>query len=494
MATELTKEQKAEIRRKELAILKAQNQMLEEAKENIRNTNKLDEVGKIAALNSVDRAIEENGKMAEVAYKATKKEMDNIKFKEANPYYREKYEERLKVKGLSDDELHNKNKESNATVETKEITKKRRHTSKSEKKEFSQDIDLETKLMQQSYIKDDKEIVKENEETYVPPVITKEIKEEKEETEKPTNSGDYDFDFSSIPSYVQYDVIPLPSKGQCYAHKIGRVPVAYLTASDENLIASPNMYRDGKVIDVILDRKILDKRVKASELCKGDRDAIILWLRATGYGTKFPITATNPETNKQYNIDFDLSTLEYYPFDLKGDENGYFDYKTENGTNIKFKVLSYNEEEELKKNMINDRLSISAFNAVNYLNSLQECMNNFNNLNEEDERSVKDCILDLKDIIGENVKLNESEKKEYEEVITKQMIKYTMSVDGNDNRGYIENYINNMRAKDAYAYRTYVLNNKPGVDFNITIKIPESDGGGSFTTFLAIDDTIFLNI
>ena len=181
MATELTKEQKAEIRRKELAILKAQNQMLEEAKENIRNTNKLDEVGKIAALNSVDRAIEENGKMAEVAYKATKKEMDNIKFKEANPYYREKYEERLKVKGLSDDELHNKNKESNATVETKEITKKRRHTSKSEKKEFSQDIDLETKLMQQSYIKDDKEIVKENEETYVPPVITKEIKEEKEE-------------------------------------------------------------------------------------------------------------------------------------------------------------------------------------------------------------------------------------------------------------------------------------------------------------------------
>ena len=51
-----------------------------------------------------------------------------------------------------------------------------------------------------------------------------------------------------------------------------------------------------------------------------------------------------------------------------------------------------------------------------------------------------------------------------------------------------------MRAKEAYAYRTYVMNNKPGVDFNITVNIPESDGGGSFDTFLTTDDTIFLNI
>ena len=84
--------------------------------------------------------------------------------------------------------------------------------------------------------------------------------------------------------------------------------------------------------------------------------------------------------------------------------------------------------------------------------------------------------------------------KQYEEVITKQMIKYTVSVNGDTDRTYIENYINNMRAKEAYAYRTYVMNNKPGVDFNITVNIPESDGGGSFDTFLTIDDTIFLNI
>ena len=35
---------------------------------------------------------------------------------------------------------------------------------------------------------------------------------------------------------------------------------------------------------------------------------------------------------------------------------------------------------------------------------------------------------------------------------------------------------------------------RPGVDFNFEVNIPESEGGGSFATFLRIDDTIFINI
>ena len=128
------------------------------------------------------------------------------------------------------------------------------------------------------------------------------------------------------------------------------------------------------------------------------------------------------------------------------------------------------------------------------MNNLQECFKNFNNFNDDDKQDADDCIADLKSIIGDNVKMDKNFKHEYEEVITKQMIKYTVSVNGNTNKTYIENYINNMRAKEAYAYRTYVMNNKPGVDFNITVNIPESDGGGSFDTFLTTDDTIFLNI
>lgn len=120
-------------------------------------------------------------------------------------------------------------------------------------------------------------------------------------------------------------------------------------------------------------------------------------------------------------------------------------------------------------------------------------MNNFEELNKEDRETVSDCILDLKDIIGEHSSIQEN-KHEYEEAITEQMIAYTMSINGNDDKEYIKNYILNMRSGEAFAYRKYVINNKPGVNFKITVNVPESDGGGSFETFLSFDDTIFLNV
>ena len=51
-----------------------------------------------------------------------------------------------------------------------------------------------------------------------------------------------------------------------------------------------------------------------------------------------------------------------------------------------------------------------------------------------------------------------------------------------------------MRTKEAIKYRNYIDDNIPGMNLKIKINIPESDGGGSFETFLGIYDTIFLTI
>ena len=51
-----------------------------------------------------------------------------------------------------------------------------------------------------------------------------------------------------------------------------------------------------------------------------------------------------------------------------------------------------------------------------------------------------------------------------------------------------------MRSKDAFAYRTYVNDNTPGVNMKIKVNVPQSDGGGTFDTFLGIDDYVFGNI
>ena len=321
-----------------------------------------------------------------------------------------------------------------------------------------------------------------------------EVQPKKIVKKRKTDALKYDFDFGDIPSYVQYDVIPLPSDGQCYPVdsplRCGRIPVAYLTASDENIIASPNVYRDGKLLDIILGRKILDKRINVNDIVSGDKDAIILWLRATSYGEDFPITATNPNTGKQYNVTISLSQFDYNEFNLEGDERGLFDFNTSNGDVIKFKFFTTTDEETLRKKITSQITDENKLNILRYINYISESINRIE-FDEEDKGMMKEDIDEIKEIVGTD--LHEIEEDVYPNTITEQMILHTVSINGNEDREYIKNYVENMRTKDAMNYRNYFVDNKPGVDFNFNVNIPESDGGGSFATFLRLDDTVFIN-
>ena len=83
--------------------------------------------------------------------------------------------------------------------------------------------------------------------------------------------------FNNVDSTLKYDIIQLPSNGQCYRNKVDRVPVAFLTAYDENIITSPNLYRDGLVIDYLLKSKVVNSEINVEDLVSGDADAIILY-------------------------------------------------------------------------------------------------------------------------------------------------------------------------------------------------------------------------
>ena len=514
----MTQNEKELERQKALKILKASNEMLMDARKNIMKQKKLTEEQKKEEINKIEKAIDENRAKGRNLLNADDEMIESVQYNMVNESEKLKYDEYRKKRGITDDQLRQKDmatQETVATVGKKDniVKKQRRRKKTSTENDGIVRVLNEEELMKQSMVKSDSDLYnsislrqKENlsllqkatDARKVNDNIDRQVSNDiEQEAEKEENRDiiTYDFDFSSIPDYVQYDVIPLPSKGECYAHHIGRVPVAFLTAADENIIASPNMYRDGKVIDVILERKILDKRIKVDELCEGDRDAIVLWLRATGYGNNFPIIATHPDTGKRYNLDIDLSTIKFTNFGLKGDKEGHFTYKSENGDIIKFKYLSKKEDDKERKKMIEDKIKLSSYELVNYASKLQEIANDITNIKEDDKKDLNDCVADIKDIVAENVKIDDDDVNVgYNEIITDQMKAYTISINGNVQREFIKNYIDNMRASDAYKYRQYVNNNKPGLDYKITINVPESDGGGSFDTFLDIDDTIFINI
>lgn len=528
---------KRNLRKKQIAQLRASNEMLEEAKLSIIERYGKDSDTAKNLLNDIDVAKEQNLERASSYLRASQTEVETTEYNKVDPAEEKAYYDRLERLYKSDEMLHIKDL-------SKIDEKKKASTAKPTAKPKSKLAEITEKLKKlNSKDSETKHMETPDTMTEIPPEeivapVTGEIKLKPYEQEqrfddvlledlgKPVGDNDSekksdspvpvkdgvkeavtepkkvgrpgveqkkckDFDPRDIPSYVQYDIIPLPSRGECYRHKKGNIPVAYLTAADENLITARNLYENGSMIDIILERKILDKSIRVSDLCKGDRDAIAIWLRATAYGPDYPIVANYKGEEIESTIN--LADIKFLDFNLTGDENGWFEYKVvDSGDVIKFKILSSGEESDLvKKNSVAEDI-IMRNTVVGYMDKSVDFINST-------DKSDKGEVIEALNLVKNwclDISVNPSEvlSTTYSTYITDRMVAQTMSVNGETDREYIRKYVENMRAKDAIEYRKYISEHVPGVDLNITVPLPESLGGGSFDTFLSIGETIFINV
>ena len=364
---------------------------------------------------------------------------------------------------------------------------------KKKKEKVQNDLFGDTDLSIFDFMDDEKE------QTPVATSAPVEVKKEAEPVEAPA----YDFTpresvaaqsttFSNIDTNVQYDVIQLPSNGQCYKNKVDRVPVAYLTAYDENIITSPNLYKDGLVIDFLLKNKIVNNEINVDDLVSGDADAIILFLRATSYGAEFPIVVSDPDTGEQIDSVVDLTTLKPKEFKLIGDENGHFDYTLPvTKAKIKFRYLTRKMEKQLKKITELESYGSNALDLDYQRRTITALLEGDDMLSNSERSTMRDAIKIMEEWAK---KMREKNNNTFTKIMTNNMLLHIVSVNGNTDRGFIKKFVNNMPARDALMLRRYISDNKPGIDFNIEVKRPESLGGGSFKTFLNWDDSVFLNI
>ena len=289
-----------------------------------------------------------------------------------------------------------------------------------------------------------------------------------------------------------FDVIPLPSKGECYENNMSTIAVSYLTANDENMIVSPNLYRDGLILDYLLKAKIKNKNINPDDLLEGDREAIILWLRATGYGTQYPITVTDKKTGVNFDTTVDLTQIKHKPFVLNGDENGHFDFTMPvTKDKIKFRFLTHGDIKQIEEIENEEQNNIKK----ERLNRIVEELNNFI---ENDEILTKDEKTKLyeakRNITKWSEKIDVDNDMGYTHTLTNRLELSIVSINGNEDREYISNYVNNMNVRDALAIRRYISENEPGLDYSVTVERPESLGGGSMPVFLSLDEYIFLNL
>lgn len=291
---------------------------------------------------------------------------------------------------------------------------------------------------------------------------------------------------------VRYDAIPLPSNGEAYPSKIKTIPVSYLTAYDENLIVSPNLYKNGTFLDYVLKAKIMTNEIDPDDLLPGDRDAIILWLRASGYGSEYPVSVNDDETGKTFDTTIDLSQLKFKKFKLKGDKQGYFDFTLPDSKDkVKFKFLSYKDVKNLERMEESENKKIKKLKINNIIDDINNLINDDKDIERSMKLKLSESIKNMEEYYNN---IDEKDDILYTHSVTNRLTASIISINGITDRKYIENYVMYMTVKDSSALRKYITKNEPGIDFNITVERPVSLGGGSMKMFLTLDQFIFLNI
>jgi hypothetical protein len=221
---------------------------------------------------------------------------------------------------------------------------------------------------------------------------------------------------------ISYDVVELPSKGIHYVNKKKSVRVAYLTASDENILSSQNLLKTNTVVDELLKRKILDKDIDIDDLSDEDRNAILIFLRNTSFGSEYSFYLRDPKTDEEFTAVVDLSEVTFKDFTLMSDDMGEFKFHfTKSNVDITFKFLTKKQLKEIEK--------------------IEESWNG----------------------IG------------VAPVITKQLEMMIKSIAGNRDPMNIHNFVERLPIKDSQEFRRFIKENKPNLDLVKSVTAPSGE-------------------
>ena len=243
----------------------------------------------------------------------------------------------------------------------------------------------------------------------------------------------YDMEEPSAFSFVvPTEIVDLPSKGEYYLpehplHKVDTVEIRYMTAKEEDILTSRSLLKKGVAIDRLLQNVVVDKNIRIDDLLVGDKNALIIAARITGYGREYNVKVVCPFCGANQEHPFDLEAAEH-----KCPEN--FEElgatKTDNGTffielpktkiSVEVRLLTGRDEKEL--------------------------------LRHEEKRK--------------KLKLQEA-------TLTDQMKKMIVSVNGNDSQGVIYEFIDNMPATDSRQLRNVYADVTPNINLDREVTCEE---------------------
>jgi hypothetical protein len=220
------------------------------------------------------------------------------------------------------------------------------------------------------------------------------------------------------------EIIELPSKGLLYpetsALSSGKVEMKYMTAREEDILTSASLIKQGIVLDKLFQSLIVTP-IDYNELLVGDKNAIMIAARVLGYGKEYEVEITDPfsQEDKQKLV-IDLTTIEAKEYDFDGitpHENEFEVTLPISKRLLKFQLMSHGLEARVKAE-VKSQLKITKASGID----------------REFSTRMKYLIT---------------------------------SIDGNDDRAFISNFVDNeLFAQDSKFVRDQIKAKTPDMDMS----------------------------
>ena len=240
------------------------------------------------------------------------------------------------------------------------------------------------------------------------------------------------------------EIISLPSKGLLYSEdsplRNGTIELKYMTASEEDILTTPSLIKQGIVLDKLFQALIVTP-IKYNDLIGADKDAIMVASRILGYGKLYEATCTCPECTKESKVSFDLTQLNEKEFDI-------------------------------------DKVEMIAANEFKFILPTTNREVTFKLLTHGDEKKIQ---LDL-----ENLK--KTNKSGISKDLTTRLKSIITSIDGDTNKTSIIHFVDNeLFAQDSRALREHIKTISPGIDFNMDFTCQECLYEGKLNLPVGVD-------
>jgi len=159
---------------------------------------------------------------------------------------------------------------------------------------------------------------------------------------------------STFSFVVPTEFVELPSEGDFYPeghplHGKASIEIKHMTAKEEDILTSESLLRKGIAIERLLQSLMVDKSIKLDDLLVGDKNALIVGARITGYGPDYRTHVSCPSCHSSQEAEFDLLDLENSKSALpegveRSTEDTFFVPLPHSGISVELRLLTGNEE------------------------------------------------------------------------------------------------------------------------------------------------------